>query len=92
MGDTWETSNYLASYNSYYNMYRESAAQMDSYGYAQHMRNINRGQYVNPPELNMPSHRAFGYQADFNPQDLKSGAFNYKPQGQKFRAAATSLL
>ena len=78
MGDSsWETSNYLASYNPYYKMYRQSAAQMDWYSYAQHVGKINRGQSVNT-ELNMPRHRAFGYQSDFNPQDLKSGGFNYK--------------
>eukprot|EP00091_Calanus_sinicus_P004259 TRINITY_DN1449_c1_g1_i1.p1 TRINITY_DN1449_c1_g1~~TRINITY_DN1449_c1_g1_i1.p1 ORF type:complete len:121 (+),score=21.80 TRINITY_DN1449_c1_g1_i1:27-365(+) len=35
---------------------------------------------------NMPRHRAYGFQSDFNLEDLKSGAFNIQPQGQKIRA------
>jgi len=92
MGDTWQISNHLASFNPFYKMYKQSAAQMDWYGYAQHVGKINRGQFTNP-EQNVPSHRAMGHQADFNPEDLESGVFNYNkpPQGQRFRASAVHV-
>jgi len=90
MGDTWDTSSHLASTSPYYKMYRQSSAQMDWYGFAQHVGKINRGQFLNP-EQNMPRHRAIGPQADFNPEDLRSGAFKYKPRGQRFRAAAVHV-
>ena len=89
MGDDWEVSNRLTSVNPYHGWYKQAAKQMDMYGFAKHVGKINRGQYFNP-ELNMPANRAFGYQSDFNPQDFNSGAFKYKPQGQKFRAQAVS--
>lgn len=58
---------------------------MSFYSFAQHVGKINRGHFLNP-ELNMPKNRAFGYQSDFNLENLKSGAFKHKPQGQKYRA------
>ena len=91
MDDDWEVSNKLKSVNPYYGMYKQAAEQMAMYGYAKHVGKINRGQYFNP-ELNMPANRALGYQSDFNPQDFNTGAFKYKPQGQKFRAKAVSQL
>ena len=91
MGDTWDTSNHLARNNPYYQMYRQSADQMDWYGYALHVGKINRGQFLSP-QLNMPRHRALGHQADFNTGDLRSGPFKYKPQGQRFRAAKVSCI
>ena len=90
MGDDWEVSNRLAEDNPYYAWYQQAAAQMDTYGFAQHVGKINRGQFFDP-ELNMPGDRALGYQSDFNPEDFNSGAFNIQPQGQKFRAKAVSL-
>ena len=90
MGDDWGVSNKLAKVNPYYNWYKQTAAKMDAYAPALHVGKIDRGQFFNP-ELNMPADRAFGYQSDFNPEDLKSGAFNIKPQGQKIRAKAVSL-
>ena len=90
-GSNWGTSSYLARTNPYYNTYRKTARQMNTYGFAQHVGNIYRGQFFNP-ELNMPRDRAFGYQSEFNPRDLKSGAFNYKPQGHKFRATEVIIL
>ena len=89
MGDEWEVSNRLASVNPYYEWYKQAAIQMDMYGPAKHVGIINRGQFLNP-ELNNPYDRAYGYQSDFNPGDFQSGAFKYKPQGQKFRAKAVS--
>ena len=83
--DSWETSDNLAQLSPYYTWYKQAAKQMSLYSYAQHVGKIIRGQFLNP-EQNMPKDRAFGYQSDFNPEDLKSGAFNHKPQGQKFRA------
>ena len=90
MGDDWDVSNKLAEVNPYYAWYQQAAAQMDTYGFAQHVGKIDRGQFFDP-ELNMPGDRAFGYQSDFNPEDFNSGAFNRKPQGQKYRAKAVSL-
>ena len=84
-GTTWGTSDNLAQLSPYYTWYKQAAKQMSLYSYAQHVGKIIRGQFLNP-EQNMPKDRAFGYQSDFNPEDLKSGAFNHKPQGQKFRA------
>ena len=85
MGNSWETSDNLAQLSPYYAWYKETAFLMSLYGFAQHAGKINRGELLDP-ELNMPKDRAFGYQSDFNPEDLKSGAFKHKPQGQKFRA------
>ena len=90
MGDDWEVSNRLAVAKPYYPWYQQAAAQMNTYGYAQHRGKIYRGQFSDP-ELNMPRYRAFGYQSDFNPQYFRSGAFNIRPQGQKYRAKAVSL-
>ena len=91
MGDSWETTDNLAQLSPYYAWYKQAVTQMSLYGYAQHVGKINRGQFLNP-ELNMPKDRAFGYQSDFNPEDLKSGAFNNKPQGQKFRATEVKTV
>lgn len=85
-GGTWATSNNIARNSPYYNTYKQVSRQMNTYGPAQHVGKIYRGRFLNP-ELNTPRDRAFGYQSDFNPRDLKSGAFRYKPQGQKFRAS-----
>jgi len=90
MGDDWEVSKRLASVNHYYDWYKNAVKQLDMYGPAKHVGMINRGQFFNP-ELNNPADRAFGYQSDFNPGDLKSGAFKYKPRGQKIRAKAVHV-
>jgi len=84
-GSVWGTSRNLARNNLYYNTYRQISGQMNTYAPAQHFGKINRGKFLNP-ELNTPRDRAYGFQSDFNPRDHKSGAFNLKPQGQKFRA------
>ena len=89
MEDDWEVSNKLTSINPIYSTYKKKAKQMDLYGPAKHVGKINRGQFLNP-KLNTPSDRAFGHQSDFNPSDLSSGAFKYKPKGLKFRATAVS--
>jgi len=90
MGSDWEVSNKLAKVNPYYSWYKNAAKQMAMYGPAKHVGKINRGQFFNP-ELNTPADRAYGYQSDFNPKELSSGAFKYKPQGQKFRATAVHV-
>jgi len=84
-GSNWGTSSRLTN-NPYYNTYRQIARQMSIYGPAHHVGKIYRGKFLNP-ELNTPRNRAFGYQSDFNPRDLQSGAFSSKLQGQKFRAS-----
>jgi len=90
MGEDWAVSNKFSSVNPFYNWYKKAAKQMDLYGPAKHVGKIYRGQFLNP-ELNTPSDRAFGYQSDFNPSDLSSGVFKYKPKGQKFRATAVHV-
>jgi len=90
MGDDWEFSKRLASFNPYYGWYKNAAKQMDVYGPAKHVGLINRGRFFNP-ELNYPTDRAFGYQSDFNLGELNSGAFKYKPRGQKIRAKAVHV-
>jgi len=51
---------------------------------ALHVGKINRGKFQNP--LNLPADRAFGQKSDFHIDDLVSGAFEYRPRGQKFFA------
>jgi len=54
---------------------------------AQHVGKINRGKFLNP-ELNLPADRAFGdpYHSDFHADEIRSGAFEYRPSGQKIVA------
>ena len=84
-GHDWATSDYFNSYNPFYQTFKQVKNQMDMFGYAKHVGKINRGQFLNP-EFIQPGHRAFGFKSDFNLKDTNSGAFRYKPQGQKFRA------
>lgn len=84
-GDDWYVSDYLDAISPFAQAYRQMQQQLDMYGYAQHVGNINRGNLLNP-ELNLPGDRAYGYDSDFNSQDFKGGAFKHQPQGQKFVA------
>ena len=90
MGDDWETSNYIQSVNPYYATHQYLQHQMAMYSFAQHVGKINRGE-INNPELNMPRDHAYGYQHDFNPEELQSGAFKFQPKGQKFRFSQVML-
>ena len=76
-------SNNIAASNPYYNTWQHLSAQMDQHAFAQHMGKIYRGQLANP-EINLPGHRAFGHDSDFNNGDFayESGAFDYKSKGQ----------
>ena len=90
-GHDWDTSDHFNSYNPFYQTFKQVKAQLDMYGYAKHIGKINRGQFLNP-ELTRPGDRAFGYKHDFNPKDINSGAFRYKPKGQRFRAKPVKNL
>jgi len=84
-GDDWYVSDYLDAISPFAQTFHQMQQQLDMFGYAQHVGNINRGKFLNP-ELNLPADRAYGYDSDFNPQDFKGGAFKHQPQGQKFVA------
>jgi len=84
-GDDWYVSDYLDAISPFAQTFHQMQQQLDMFGYAQHVGNINRGKFLNP-ELNLPRDRAYGYDSDFNPQDFKGGAFKHQPQGQKFVA------
>jgi len=84
-GDDWYVSDYLDAISPFAQTFHQMQQQLDMFGYAQHVGNINRGKFLNP-ELNLPGDRAYGYDSDFNPQDFKGGAFKHQPQGQKFVA------
>jgi len=81
----WASKGSQLENSPYYNTYKQVDSQLHMYGYAQHVGKINRGKYVNP-ELNLPGHRAFGHEHDFNPGDLGSGAFRFSPEGQNVMA------
>merc|ERR1712002_1048408 len=61
--------------------------QYDMFTPAKHVGKINRGKFLNP-ELNLPADRAFGdpYHSDFHADEMRSGAFEYRPRGQKIVA------
>jgi len=84
-GDDWFVSDYLDAISPFAQTFHQMQQQLDMFGYAQHVGNINRGKFLNP-ELNLPVDRAYGYDSDFNPQDFKGGAFKHQPQGQQFVA------
>jgi hypothetical protein len=72
----------LPSASLMYHWYRQW--QINWFIFTQHVAKKNRWQV---------SDQAIGYrQSDFNPKIIKSGLFNYKPQGQHFRAGTLSLL
>jgi len=84
-GKDWYVSDYLDAISPFAQTFHQMQQQLDLFGYAQHVGLINRGKFLNP-ELNLPADRAFGFNPDFNPQDLTGGAFKNQPRGQKFVA------
>merc|ERR1712002_1451254 len=75
-------SDYLAATSPFYAWFKSAQEQFDAYAPASHVGKINRGSFLNP-ELNLPAHRAFGHNSDFNVGDLSSGAFSHTPQAQR---------
>ena len=80
MGEDWDTSDHLSAISPFYQMFKQSQAQMDMYGYAKHVGKINRGTFLDPDIMN-PSERWFGENPDFNPWEYYygNGAFVYQP-------------
>jgi len=80
-------SDYLYATSPYYQWFKKAQLQYDMFSPAQHVGKINRGKFLNP-ELNLPADRAFGdpYHSDFYTDELRSGAFKYRPRGQKIVA------
>jgi len=74
----WEVSNKLRRQSDFYGTYKHIDRQMDNYGFATHVGKINRGDLRNP-ELNSPKDRAYGVNADFNPQDRNTDDFEFNP-------------
>ena len=77
-------SNYLHGTSPFYNWFKNTQLQYDMFALSNHVGKINRGRFLNP-EINLPADRAFGdrYHSDFSVDDLVSGAFEYRPRGQK---------
>merc|ERR1712179_575232 len=94
-GDDWwydiggygsQASEYLAATSPFYKWFKKAQIQYDMFAPAMHVGKINRGISQNP-EINLPAERAFGHKSDFHDHDLvSSGAFEYRPQGQKIVA------
>jgi len=83
-GHTSHASEYLAATSPFYLWFKNAQLQYDMFAPAKHVGKINRGKLQNP--LNLPADRAFGQNSDFHIDDLLSGAFEYRPRGQKFVA------
>jgi len=91
-GQDSHASEYLAATSPFYQWFKNAQVQYDMYAPAKHVGKINRGKFLNP-ELNLPADRAFGHQSDFHIDDLvSSGAFEYRPQGQKIRARKVDVI
>ena len=93
-GDDWwydiggygsQASEYLAATSPFYQWFKKAQIQYDMFAPAKHVGKINRGIFQNP-EINLPADRAFGHKSDFYDHDLISGAFEYRPRGQKIVA------
>jgi len=80
-------SDYLYATSPYYSWFKNAQMQYDMFAPALHVGKINRGNFLNP-ELNLPADRAFGdpYHSDFHADEMRSGAFEYRPRGQKIVA------
>ena len=78
-------SDYLAATSPFYRWFKQAQTQYDMFAPALHVGKINRGTFLNP-ELNLPVDRAIGHKPDFHDAELFSGAFEYRPHGQKIVA------
>jgi len=78
-------SDYLAATSPFYRWFKQAQTQYDMFAPALHVGKINRGTFLNP-ELNLPADRAIGHKPDFHDAELFSGAFEYRPHGQKIVA------
>ena len=80
-------SDYLYATSPYYSWFKNAQMQYDMFAPAKHVGKINRGKFLNP-EINLPADRAFGdpYHSDFHADEMRSGAFEYRPRGQKIVA------
>jgi len=78
-------SDYLAATSPFYQWFKQAQTQYDMFAPALHVGRINRGTFLNP-ELNLPADRAIGHKPDFHDAELLSGAFEYRPHGQKIVA------
>jgi len=78
-------SDYLAATSPFYQWFKQAQTQYDMFAPALHVGKINRGTFLNP-ELNLPADRAIGHKPDFHDAELFSGAFEYRPHGQKIVA------
>jgi len=99
-GDDWwydiggygsQASEYLAATSPFYQWFKKAQIQYDMFAPAKHVGKINRGIFQNP-EINLPADRAFGHKSDFHDHDLISGAFEYRPRGQKIVARKVDVL
>jgi len=84
-GHNSHATEYLSETSPFYLWFKEAQLQYDMFAPAKHAGKINRGKFSNP-ELNLPADRAFGHESDFRIDDFVSGAFEYRPRGQKFLA------
>jgi len=86
-GQNSYASDYLYATSPYYSWFKNAQQQYDMFAPALHVGKINRGLFSNP-ELNLPADRAFGdpYHSDFHAHEMSSGAFEYRPRGQKIVA------
>jgi len=78
-------SDYLSATSPFYRWFKQAQTQYDMFAPALHVGKINRGIFLNP-ELNLPADRAIGHKPDFHDAELLSGAFEYRPHGQKIVA------
>merc|ERR1711936_24041 len=78
-------SDYLAATSPFYRWFKQAQTQYDMFAPALHVGKINRGTFLNP-EVNLPADRAIGHKPDFHDAELFSGAFEYRPHGQKIVA------
>ena len=101
-GDNWwydlgghnsYASEYLYATSPYYSWFKNAQQQYDMFAPALHVGKINRGNFLNPA-LIQPADRAFGdpYHSDFHADEIRSGAFEYRPRGQKIVARKVSIL
>ena len=94
-GQNSHASDYLYATSPYYRWFKNAQLQYDMFAPAKHVGKINRGKFLSP-ELNLPADRAFGdpYHSGFYEDELRSGAFEYRPRGQKIvaRKVLTNLI
>jgi len=86
-GQNSDAFDFLYATSPYYRWFKNAQLQYDMFAPAKHVGKINREKFLNP-ELNLPADRAFGdpYHSDFYEDEMRSGAFEYRPRGQKIVA------